>query len=69
MKLFQVSYDAPGLTVKAPGVSTTEVRRNDLFFAAETFEEVWEATQWIRDIEDYDFRSIGVVCDTVEVLK
>ena len=68
MKLYQVSYNEDGRTVKGNGIKETEVRRCDLFFAAESIEQVWAATQWIRDDEEKEFVHVGEVCPMVQVL-
>jgi len=69
MKLYQVSYNEDGRTIKASGVTETEIRRCDLFFAAESIEKVWEATQWVRDDEEKEFIHVGEVCSSIQVLK
>ena len=42
MKVFCVITERDGKTVKAPGVSTTEVCRETTRFAADSLREVWE---------------------------
>jgi len=68
MKLYQVSYAEDGATTKSAGKTATDVLRYDLFFAAESIDKVWEATQWIRDDEEKEFVHLGEVCPSVVVL-
>ena len=43
MKCFEVLFERGGLTVKAPGVSETELRRELLYYAADSMADVWAA--------------------------
>lgn len=49
MKVFRVVTERDGYTVKAPGVSETEVRQVDRRYAAKTIEEVWNKIEAIRN--------------------
>ena len=49
MKIFRVVTHEDGRTVKAPGVSETEVRQVDMRYATETMQQVWDAIEWIRN--------------------
>ena len=49
MKVFRVVTARDGYTVKAPGVSETEVRQVDRRYAAKTIEEVWDRIEEIRN--------------------
>lgn len=68
MKLWQVTYEADGHTVKAPGVSETEIKRNSLYYAADTAEQVWEAIADLRADPERRFFSLSEALPLVIVL-
>jgi len=69
MKLFGVIYEVPGVTLKAPGISETEIKRVQLWFAAEIIDEVWTATAYIRDDPEKTFISISEAAELVTVIR
>ena len=52
MKIFRVVTEQDGETIKEPGKLTTELRREELRYAAETMQEVWKAIEWILNGEE-----------------
>lgn len=45
MRLYEVTFEVPGYTVKAPGVSETELKCEQTYYAADSVVEVWDAIQ------------------------
>ena len=68
MKLFQVTTERDGNTVKAPGVSETEVIRDTMFFVANSIDEVWSHIGWIRDDPERELIAISEAAPAVTVL-
>jgi hypothetical protein len=58
MKIFRVVTQRDGNTVKAPGVSETEIKQIDRRYAAETMQEVWDEIEYIRDDPEEDLIAI-----------
>lgn len=58
MKLFEVTFESDGLTVKAPGISETQIRREKLYFLAGTFDQVLAKA---NDLAADDRRLMGIV--------
>jgi hypothetical protein len=70
MKLFQLTYEVPGRTVKAPGISEVELRRETLFYAADSAERVWEEAKSSVLIDpEKEFVAIAQVAPAVTVLS
>jgi hypothetical protein len=70
VKLFQLTYEVPGYTVKAPGVSEVEVRRETLFYAADSAEQVWqEAKAAVLVDPEKEFVAIAQIAPAVTVLS
>lgn len=68
MKLFIVVYETDIRTIQGDGVTVTEIDKCEMCYAAETFEDVYEATKWLRDDPEKDFKSISEVRSAVTVL-
>jgi hypothetical protein len=52
MKVFRVVTERDGKTVKAPGVSETEIKREEWRYAADSIEQVWDCiARFITDPE------------------
>jgi len=49
VKVFEVMTESDGETTQKPGRRVTEIEHASYYYAAETIQEVWEATKWIRD--------------------
>jgi hypothetical protein len=49
LTIFQVITERDGDTCTAPGVTSTEILREEFYFAASGIDVVWEATDWLRD--------------------
>lgn len=58
MKVYVVRVERDGLTIKAPGISETQIKREDFLFAAGSIGEVWEAIDFLRT--DPEAHLIGV---------
>jgi len=58
MKLFRVVTQRDGRTVKAPGISETEVQQVNLRYAAETMQEVWNEIEYIRNDPEQELIAI-----------
>ena len=58
MRVYVVRVERDGKTVKAPGISETEIKREDHLFAASDITEVWAAIEAIR--MDPEAHLIGV---------
>jgi hypothetical protein len=58
MKVYVVRVERDGRTVKAPGVSETEIKREDFLYAADSINRVWDAIEAIR--MDPEAHLIGV---------
>ena len=41
MKVFRVVIERDGKTIKAPGITETEIKREEFRYAANTIQEVW----------------------------
>lgn len=48
MPLFEVKWEEDGKTVKAPGVSETELKVYSHWYVARDFDQVWKAIEDIR---------------------
>lgn len=68
MKLYEVKYEEDGQTLKAPGISETEIKRCSLYYAAESLVEVWEATEYLRKDPERRYVSIAEVLPAVVVI-
>jgi hypothetical protein len=49
MKVFRVVAERDGITTKEPGITATEIRREEFRYAALTIEQVWEAIAFWRN--------------------
>jgi len=58
MKVFRVVTQHDGYTVKAPGVSETEIKQVDRRYAAETMQQVWDEIESIRSDPEKDLIAI-----------
>lgn len=68
MKIFEVVTGRDGYTVRAPGVSETEVIREKLLFAANSIEEVWDYIKWIRDDPEQELLAIAEAAEAVTII-
>ena len=69
MKLFQVTTDRDGNTVKAPGISETEIIYETLYYAADNIEDVWNHISWIRNDPERVLIAIAEAAPQVTVVK
>jgi hypothetical protein len=49
VKVYRVLLDRDSETTKEPGIAITKTQREDIFYAADTMEEVWDEIEWLRD--------------------
>lgn len=69
MRLYQFTYEVPGRTVKAPGISETELRRESLFYAADGIAQVWEEMKAVLADPEKEFVGLAEVAPLVTVLS
>ena len=48
MRVYVVRVQRDGHTVKAPGVSETEIKQEDFLYAAASLNDVWDAIEAVR---------------------
>lgn len=58
MKVFVVIVERDGRTIKEPGITETEIRREEYLFAASDIAQVWDTIDTIRN--DPEAHLIGV---------
>lgn len=68
MNLYVVEWEEDGKTVKAPGVAETEIKQCNRYFAAENWETVWEAVEYIRSDPERRLKRVGEVLESVTVI-
>lgn len=68
MKVYRVVTERDGVTVKAPGATSTEVIREEHRYAAETLQQVWDAIAWIRDDPERDLIALHEEHPQIDVL-
>lgn len=49
MKVYRVVTEREGIKTTEPGRTTTQMLQEELRYAAETMQEVWEAIDWLRN--------------------
>jgi hypothetical protein len=49
MKLFRVVFEKDGKTIKELGKTSAEIIRTEIFFVADTMDEVWQGIEFIRN--------------------
>jgi hypothetical protein len=69
MKLFRVVVERDGKTVKAPGISETEVQRFEYRYAANSMQEVWDVIEELRRDEEQHLIAIVEDAPLVEVVR
>lgn len=69
MKLFQVVYEEDGATTREPGRVATEIRRCEMYYVADTLEQVWEEIEWLRRDHEREVVTVTQVLSAVSVLK
>lgn len=68
MKLFRVDYEVDGLTVKAPGISETQLKRVTEWFAADSLDAVWDYIKPLRDDPEKMLMAVGEAAPLITVL-
>lgn len=68
MNVYVAEWEEDGRTVKAPGVTETEVKAFKRYFVAGGWNDVWAATEYLRTDPERTFKGIGVVLESVVVL-
>jgi hypothetical protein len=69
MKVYRVITERDGATCQAPGVSSTEIIKEDFYVAASDMETVWDHTGWLRGDESRTMISITEVIPAISILK
>lgn len=71
MSLYKVQWEEDVRTVKAPGVSETQLKVCEHYYVADSFDAAWEAIADIRNDPEgrKQFRSIGDCCVGVTIVK
>ena len=68
MKVYRVVTDRDGITSSEPGKRSTEIVREELKYAAETIQEVWDAIEWIRFDEERTLIAIIEEFPTITII-
>lgn len=69
MKLFQVKVETDGATRKVDGGQSTEIVCETFYYAAMSFEAVWErGIKWLRDDPERQLVLIAEVAPMVSVI-
>lgn len=68
MKIFRVVTERDGATTKVPGEHTTEIVREELRYAADTMQEVWDEIAWIRNDPEKTLLAVHEEAPAVTVL-
>lgn len=58
MKVFLVTTEQDGRTIKAPGISETERKRFEYRYGADTMQQVWDAIAFLRENPEVDILAI-----------
>ena len=68
MKVFEVEIHGDGLRVKAPGVSEIEIKKEFMYFAADSIDAVWHHVkqQYLHDGEE--LKTVRTVIESVGIL-
>jgi len=69
MKVYEVTFEVPGKTIKAPGISETELKREQTYYAADSVVEVWEAIQHLLNDPERSFLGIVERLPAITVLS
>jgi len=69
MKLYEVTFEVPGYTVKAPGISETELKREQTYYVADSVVEVWEQIQGMLADPERSFMAIVEKLPAVTVVS
>lgn len=69
MKVYCVEVQRDGKTIKAPGISETEIKREQFLFAAESIAEVWAAIDFLRSDEEAELIGVWQQHPAIQVLS
>lgn len=69
MKVFRVVTERDGIRIDAPGKSSTDIMRDELRYAAETIQDVWNAIEWIRLDEERTILAIIEEAPAITVVQ
>lgn len=69
MKVFRVVVERDGATSKEPGCCTTEIIREELRYAAESIQQVWDEIAWIRNDPERTLLAVHEEAPAVTVLS
>lgn len=69
MKIFRVVTERHGLTIKAPGISETEMKREEFRFGADSLQEVWDHIGWLREDPTSEIVAIHEEHPAIDIIK
>lgn len=69
LKVYCVEVERPGKTIKAPGISETEMKREQFLFAADSIAEVWAAIDFLRTDEEAELIGVWRQHPAIQVLS
>ena len=68
MKVYRVVYEEDGETTAEQGKRSTEIRRVEVRYAANTINQVWEAIDWLLSDEERTIIAILEEAPAITVL-
>lgn len=69
MKVYRVIMDRDGETTKENGKTSTAIIREELNYAANSIQEVWESIVWIRDDPERTLIGVFEVLPMITVIR
>ena len=69
MKVFLVVVENDGETTREPGMVSTEIKRMDIRYSAESIEQVWNAIEWLRNDPERTIMAIVEESPSITVLS
>ena len=69
MKCYEVIFERDGFSVKAPGVTETEIRRESIYYAAVSMESVWGALEDLINDPERTLISIAELLPMIVVVS
>lgn len=69
MKVFEVTWEEDGRTIKEPGVVETAIKSVSAYYVASSMEVVWDRVLHIRDDPERAFKGIREVLQAVSILE
>ena len=69
MKVFLVVFENDGETIREPGRVSTEIKRMDIRYSADSMEQVWNAIEWLRNDPECTIMAIVEESPSITVLS